>query len=252
MVEMAPGADRGDGKQTLIDLACAAAMASGNYANFPLTEVDDHIVRMSVMTEPFYWRGHPDSDETFLVIEGEVLLQTETERVELGPGQLYTVPAGVAHVTSPCGARSVNITVEKTGMLTERLPEPPADSDRRRTATACNPPACWISRRTRCESHLDAELRSCVRSEGRKRAFSPCERSSCVFGGELRAEGNEDPARGRVHGATNSAACEEATKTGQTGGGHGEIGKRESCMAPREDQQPPEPGSWTKELRQHR
>jgi quercetin dioxygenase-like cupin family protein len=85
---------------------------------------------MSVMTEPFYWHRHPDSDETFLVIEGEVLLQTETERIELGPGQLYTVLAGVAHVTSPRGARSVNIAVEKTGMSTERLGKPPADSDR--------------------------------------------------------------------------------------------------------------------------
>jgi hypothetical protein len=31
------------------------------------------------------------------------------------------VPAGLAHVTSPITARSVNITVEKSGMSTERL-----------------------------------------------------------------------------------------------------------------------------------
>lgn len=74
---------------------------SGAYANFVLTRVDDHVVRMSVMTEPFYWHRHPDSDETFLVLEGDVLLETANERVKLGPGQLYTVPAGLAHVTSP-------------------------------------------------------------------------------------------------------------------------------------------------------
>jgi mannose-6-phosphate isomerase-like protein (cupin superfamily) len=114
-----------DGKQMLIDLARAAAEASGSYSNFPLTEVDDHVVRMSVMTEPFCWHRHPDSDETFLVIEGEVVLETAVERVRLGPGQLYTVPAGMAHVTAPATARSVNITVEKIGMSTERLPGPP-------------------------------------------------------------------------------------------------------------------------------
>jgi mannose-6-phosphate isomerase-like protein (cupin superfamily) len=80
---------------------------------------------MSVMTEPFYWHRHPDSDETFLVVEGELLLETEHERVELRPGQLYTVPAGLAHVTSPRTSRSVNITIERAGMSTERLTDPP-------------------------------------------------------------------------------------------------------------------------------
>jgi mannose-6-phosphate isomerase-like protein (cupin superfamily) len=116
--------DSRDGQEVLIDLARAAAEAHGTYANFVLTQVDDHVVRMSVMTEPFYWHRHPNSDETFLVVEGEVLLETANERVELGPGQLYTVPAGLAHVTRPITARSVNLTIEKAGMSTERVAAP--------------------------------------------------------------------------------------------------------------------------------
>jgi mannose-6-phosphate isomerase-like protein (cupin superfamily) len=112
-------------QQALIDLAHAAAQATGRYANFVLTEVDDHVVRMSVMTEPFHWHRHPDSDETFLVIEGSVLLRTANESVELAPGQMYTVPAGLEHVMSPVSSRSVNITIERAGMSTERV-EPPA------------------------------------------------------------------------------------------------------------------------------
>jgi mannose-6-phosphate isomerase-like protein (cupin superfamily) len=112
-------------QETLIDLARAAAEATGRYANFVLTRVDDHVIRMSVMTEPFYWHRHPDSDETSLVIEGAVLLRTANESVELGLGQIYTVPAGLAHVTSPASGRSVNITVERAGMSTERV-DPPA------------------------------------------------------------------------------------------------------------------------------
>jgi mannose-6-phosphate isomerase-like protein (cupin superfamily) len=110
-----------DGREVLIDLAQAAAGASGSYANFELTTVDDHVVRISVMTEPFYWHRHPDSDETFLVVEGAVLLETAHDKVELGPGQLYTVPAGLAHITSPITSRSVNLTIEKVGTSTERL-----------------------------------------------------------------------------------------------------------------------------------
>src|SRR5947209_7706576 len=96
----------GEGREVLVDLAQAAAGASGSYANFAITTVDDHVVRMSVMTEPFYWHRHPDSDETFLVLEGTVVLETANERVELGAGQLYTVPADLAHITSPLTARS--------------------------------------------------------------------------------------------------------------------------------------------------
>jgi mannose-6-phosphate isomerase-like protein (cupin superfamily) len=112
------------GWEILIDLAQVAAGATGSYGNFVLSHVDDHVVRMSVMTEPFYWHRHPDSDETFLVLEGAVLLETARDRVELGPGQLYTVPAGLAHITSPVTPRSVNVTVEKDGMSTERVPDP--------------------------------------------------------------------------------------------------------------------------------
>jgi mannose-6-phosphate isomerase-like protein (cupin superfamily) len=82
--------ESGEGREVLVDLARAAAGANGSYANFVLTRVDDHVVRMSVMTEPFYWHRHPDSDETFLVVEGEVLLQTAHDSVELRPGQLYS------------------------------------------------------------------------------------------------------------------------------------------------------------------
>ncbi|HEY3771580.1 MAG TPA: cupin domain-containing protein [Solirubrobacteraceae bacterium] len=116
-------------QEALIDLARTAAEVSGPYANFVLTQVNDHVVRMSVMTEPYHWHRHPDSDEMFLVIEGAVLLRTANETVELGPGQMYTVPAGLTHVTSPASPRSVNITVEQAGMSTERV-DPPADAQR--------------------------------------------------------------------------------------------------------------------------
>jgi mannose-6-phosphate isomerase-like protein (cupin superfamily) len=130
MADVTPGFDSGEGREVLIDLARAVAGASGSYANFALTRVDDHVVRISVMTEPFYWHRHPDADETFLVVEGAVLLETTNDRVELGPGQLYTVPAGLAHVTSPITARSVNITIERRDISTERLDAPARHPER--------------------------------------------------------------------------------------------------------------------------
>jgi hypothetical protein len=37
------------------------------YDNHPIANVNDHVVRISTMTEPYHWHFHPNSDETFLV-----------------------------------------------------------------------------------------------------------------------------------------------------------------------------------------
>jgi mannose-6-phosphate isomerase-like protein (cupin superfamily) len=68
--------------------------------------------RLATMTEPYYWHLHPNSDETFLVIEGRLSIEFESGSLELDPGQLLTIPSGVRHRTRPVGARSVNLTFE--------------------------------------------------------------------------------------------------------------------------------------------
>jgi mannose-6-phosphate isomerase-like protein (cupin superfamily) len=62
---------------------------------------------------------HPDSDETFGVLEGEMVIEFEAGEVTLKPGQFLTVRRGVLHRTRPKGARSVNITFERVGAATE-------------------------------------------------------------------------------------------------------------------------------------
>jgi mannose-6-phosphate isomerase-like protein (cupin superfamily) len=82
------------------------------YDNHPIARINDHVVRISTMTEPYHWHFHPNSDETFLVMEGRLLIEFESGSVELDPGQLVTIPAGVRHRTRPAGERSVNLTFE--------------------------------------------------------------------------------------------------------------------------------------------
>jgi mannose-6-phosphate isomerase-like protein (cupin superfamily) len=82
------------------------------YDNHPIANVNDHVVRISTMTEPYHWHLHPNSDETFLVMEGRLSIEFESGTLELDPGQLLTIPRGVRHRTRPVGARSVNLTFE--------------------------------------------------------------------------------------------------------------------------------------------
>jgi mannose-6-phosphate isomerase-like protein (cupin superfamily) len=82
------------------------------YDNHPIATVNDHVVRIASMTEPYHWHFHPNTDETFLVIEGRLSIEFESGSLELDPGQLLTIPRGVRHRTRPVGARSVNLTFE--------------------------------------------------------------------------------------------------------------------------------------------
>jgi mannose-6-phosphate isomerase-like protein (cupin superfamily) len=83
------------------------------YHNQRIEAVNDHEIRMSIMTSPFPWHRHPDSDETFFCIEGELIIEFEEIEVALQPGEFLTVPKGVRHGTRPRGERSVNLTFEK-------------------------------------------------------------------------------------------------------------------------------------------
>lgn len=82
------------------------------YDNHPIAQTNDHVVRIATMTESYPWHFHPNSDETFLILEGRLAIEFENGTVELHPGQLLTVPRGVRHRTRPVEARSVNLTFE--------------------------------------------------------------------------------------------------------------------------------------------
>ena len=100
---------------TLIDPFALSRAVTEAYENVSLGEVNDHEIRMSVMTEQFRWHHHPDSDETFFGVDGELVIEFRDREVVVKAGQFVTVPAGTLHRTRPAGARSVNLTFERRG-----------------------------------------------------------------------------------------------------------------------------------------
>jgi mannose-6-phosphate isomerase-like protein (cupin superfamily) len=93
-------------------------LVSEPYYNTSLATVNDHEIRMSVMTEQFRWHHHPDSDESFYGIDGELVIEFQDREVVVRPGEFVTVPAGTRHRTRPAGERSVNLTFERVGAET--------------------------------------------------------------------------------------------------------------------------------------
>ncbi|WP_244817759.1 cupin domain-containing protein [Caballeronia sp. Lep1P3] len=96
-----------------VDLTAIANAARDGYMNRVVASVNDHDIHISVMDAPYAWHIHPDSDETFIVLEGTLVIDFDDGAAELRAGHMLTIPAGVRHRTRPNGARSVNLTVEK-------------------------------------------------------------------------------------------------------------------------------------------
>jgi mannose-6-phosphate isomerase-like protein (cupin superfamily) len=107
-----------------IDFQAVAQAVRDGYMNRVLATVNDHDVHLSVMDAPYFWHRHPESDETFISVEGALAIDFDDGTVELHAGQMLTVPAGVRHRTRPVGERSVNLTVERTNATTVRCDEP--------------------------------------------------------------------------------------------------------------------------------
>ena len=102
----------------IVDFTQQIAVTTGAYSNIPVALVNNHVVRMSVMTESYFWHYHPNSDESFMVIEGSIFIDLDDRTVVLHPGQLFTIPKNVRHRSRPNGSRSVNITFEAEDMET--------------------------------------------------------------------------------------------------------------------------------------
>jgi len=62
----------------------------------------------------FIWHSHPDSDDFFLILEGELDIELRDRTVMLGPGELFVVPRGVGH--RPVAREEVHLLlIEPTG-----------------------------------------------------------------------------------------------------------------------------------------
>lgn len=107
----------------VINLSSESATAEG-YDNHAIAKVNDHEVRISTMTAAYHWHCHPDSDESFLALEGGLFIDFDDRTVELPPGHMITVNRGVRHRTRPIGERSVNLTFERSGARSEALLSP--------------------------------------------------------------------------------------------------------------------------------
>lgn len=101
-----------------IDLHAALAGFDDLFAPRIVAQVNDYDVRIAKVAGEFAWHAHDDTDEFFLVLDGELtigLREADGERAVVLPrGAVFVVPRGVEHKPSSAGGASI-LMFEPTG-----------------------------------------------------------------------------------------------------------------------------------------
>jgi len=81
-----------------------------------VAQMNDYHFKLVRIQGDFVWHSHADTDEVFIVLDGEVTIHFRDGAVTLHPGELFVVPRGVEH--KPFAARECRMMlVEPAGTL---------------------------------------------------------------------------------------------------------------------------------------
>lgn len=79
-----------------------------------VSQFNGHDVMVVKVEGEFTWHSHPDSDDFFLVLKGEIDIELRDRTVTLREGEMFVVPKGVEH--RPVARREAHLLlIEPTG-----------------------------------------------------------------------------------------------------------------------------------------
>jgi mannose-6-phosphate isomerase-like protein (cupin superfamily) len=80
-----------------INLAQKLALFDERYSPRIVATMNDYKIEVVKVEGEFVWHSHPDTDDFFLVLEGELEIELRDRTVQLRKGELFVVPRGVEH-----------------------------------------------------------------------------------------------------------------------------------------------------------
>ncbi|WP_431258213.1 cupin domain-containing protein [Roseateles chitinivorans] len=99
-----------------INLADKLSLLHEQWSQRVVAEMNDYQFKIAKVEGEFLWHAHAETDETFLVVAGELRLEFRDGAVTLRAGEMFVVPRGVEH--RPSAAQETHIlVVEPRGVV---------------------------------------------------------------------------------------------------------------------------------------
>jgi mannose-6-phosphate isomerase-like protein (cupin superfamily) len=98
-------------KFTPINLSAKLTMFSDHWSPKIIAQMNNYHFKLVKFQGDFVWHDHKDTDEVFIVLDGEMAIHFRDGEVSVRKGELFVVPKGLEHKTSA--------TIECHAMLVE-------------------------------------------------------------------------------------------------------------------------------------
>lgn len=75
-------------------------LPAGDYAVRLVARMNNYDFKIVKFKGDFVWHSHPETDETFIVMEGTLVMNFRDRKVEVNAGEMIVIPKGVEHKPS--------------------------------------------------------------------------------------------------------------------------------------------------------
>jgi mannose-6-phosphate isomerase-like protein (cupin superfamily) len=80
-----------------VNLAQKFGLFAEHWSPKVVAEMNDYQFKVVKLKGDFVWHDHRDTDETFIVIDGELRIDFRDGAVQVSRGEMFVVPKGVEH-----------------------------------------------------------------------------------------------------------------------------------------------------------
>lgn len=102
--------------RTAINFRQKLDLFSEQWAPKVIAEMNDYQFKLVKLQGDFIWHNHPETDETFIVLEGDLRIDFRDSTVHIKAGEMIVVPKGIEH--KPYAEEEVKLLlIEPRGIL---------------------------------------------------------------------------------------------------------------------------------------
>jgi mannose-6-phosphate isomerase-like protein (cupin superfamily) len=88
-------------------------LPADDYAVRLVAKMNNYDFKIVKFKGDFIWHSHPETDETFIIIEGTLVMSFRDRNVEVHAGEMIVIPKGIEHKpSSENGYRAILIEPE--------------------------------------------------------------------------------------------------------------------------------------------